>query len=308
VDWHNALENQVQLAKWLGSFLGKKTLMEWVEREVYGEPLKHGIYKQVIPLLPSTLMLSTPIFVAAEMCELVNHAREGFEPEPMLKEDFIVPWGFVYFEEPLYVLDRNQKPVSMGAFSWGPVGHSLDDEGYGEGVVITFFSSAWAVKDGFHEFHLKAMADFGAPELQIVHIAPVLFGIDPELESTDENGNPTGAKEWWQTIQTCLRLMQQHISERKAERPPRAARRRAESAGKKETDVMVIRLRRAHVEHATGETKEIPWSHQWIVNGHWRNHYYPKLKTHRQIWIHPYVKGPEDRPLVYKRRAYQWDR
>jgi len=41
----------------------------------------------------------------------------------------------------------------------------------------------------------------------------------------------------------------------------------------------------------------------------WRNQWYPSLSQHRQKWISPYVKGPEDKPLVVRpRRVYQWTR
>ncbi len=36
---------------------------------------------------------------------------------------------------------------------------------------------------------------------------------------------------------------------------------------------------------------------RWIVSGHWRNQYYPSMKTHRPKYIPSYVKGPEGKPL-----------
>jgi hypothetical protein len=45
-----------------------------------------------------------------------------------------------------------------------------------------------------------------------------------------------------------------------------------------------------------------------MVRGHWRNQWYPSLNAHRQRWISPYVKGPEDEELVLKDRVWVWDR
>jgi len=41
----------------------------------------------------------------------------------------------------------------------------------------------------------------------------------------------------------------------------------------------------------------------------WHDQWYPSEQIHRQIWISPYVKGPEDKPLIVRpRRVYQWER
>lgn len=42
----------------------------------------------------------------------------------------------------------------------------------------------------------------------------------------------------------------------------------------------------------------VEWSHRWVVSGHWRNQYIPSSGEHRPIWILPYVKGPEGKPLL----------
>ena len=56
------------------------------------------------------------------------------------------------------------------------------------------------------------------------------------------------------------------------------------------------------------EGEPVNWTHRWLVDGFWRSQWFPSLGRHRQIWISPYVKGPEDLPLVIKKRYYKWDR
>jgi hypothetical protein len=34
------------------------------------------------------------------------------------------------------------------------------------------------------------------------------------------------------------------------------------------------------------------------VNGHVRAQWYPSEQAHRLIWIAPYLKGPEDAPML----------
>lgn len=60
--------------------------------------------------------------------------------------------------------------------------------------------------------------------------------------------------------------------------------------------VKLIALRRAESsQHDGGDTRQVEWSCQWIVQGHWRNQ---KIKEgHRLIYIEKYIKGPEDKPL-----------
>lgn len=80
----------------------------------------------------------------------------------------------------------------------------------------------------------------------------------------------------------------------------RAARRRAERA-KLPSEVRYIDLR--HPEHAPtrSTSADVDWSHRWIVSGHWTNQPYgPAQSLRRPQWIAPYVKGPDDKPLVVK--------
>jgi hypothetical protein len=45
----------------------------------------------------------------------------------------------------------------------------------------------------------------------------------------------------------------------------------------------------------TTEQKERDF--QWLVSGHFRSQWYPSKQCHEVIWIAPYVKGPEGKPL-----------
>lgn len=62
----------------------------------------------------------------------------------------------------------------------------------------------------------------------------------------------------------------------------------------------VISLRKEiATEHGEqrGQETTIEWSHRWLVRGHWRRQFFPKRAAHAPIWIHPHVKGPEDKPF-----------
>jgi|SRR5580765_4718994 len=76
-----------------------------------------------------------------------------------------------------------------------------------------------------------------------------------------------------------------------------AKRRLAHQGWSSDPLVRVVKLRRADHSASSSESSESEWSCQWIVRGHWRQQFYPSKHTNHPLWITPYVKGPEDKPL-----------
>lgn len=72
--------------------------------------------------------------------------------------------------------------------------------------------------------------------------------------------------------------------------------------------VRVVQLRRRAPTHSasTDEDKKVDWSCQWTVGGHFRNQACgPNHADRRLTWVHPYVKGPDDKPLrVPQQKVY----
>jgi hypothetical protein len=106
-------------------------------------------------------------------------------------------------------------------------------------------------------------------------------------------------------------LMAQPIAVPVTERPGRAFRRRWERTAPTaphDGDVRVVTLRRAtHGGSGDGPEEDFgpEWSHRWIVRGHWRKQWYSSESVHRLIWISPFVKGPDDKPLVLKDTVFE---
>lgn len=76
------------------------------------------------------------------------------------------------------------------------------------------------------------------------------------------------------------------------------------------SSVRVIELRRREVTGgiSQGTHDQTDWSCRWIVNGHWRNQPYSNGER-KLIYILPYVKGPDDKPLrVPTHTVYQVSR
>ena len=106
-------------------------------------------------------------------------------------------------------------------------------------------------------------------------------------------------------------LMSQTIVEQAKETGDRTQRRRLERE-KCPTEIVVIQFRKRKYVNERGEeteeSKKIDWSHRWIVGGHWRWQPYKDPASggeiKKRIWISPYVKGPEDKPLVAKSKVF----
>ena len=96
------------------------------------------------------------------------------------------------------------------------------------------------------------------------------------------------------------------VSKHKAEN--RAQRKRIERENLP-SEVLVIQFRKTRYTSAEGgEERNVNWSHRWIVGGHWRWQPYKDPASggeiKKRIWISPYVKGPDDKPLKTKERVY----
>lgn len=76
------------------------------------------------------------------------------------------------------------------------------------------------------------------------------------------------------------------------------------------SEVVIVRLRRKSLDETSdGEpVGDVPWSHRWLVSGHWRNQWLPSRMAHRLQWIAGHVKGPQHKPLVVKDRVTAWVR
>ncbi len=71
-----------------------------------------------------------------------------------------------------------------------------------------------------------------------------------------------------------------------------------------ESVVNVIKLR-SIIRHSTaGEGEPVDWQCRWIVRGHWRDQWYPSLGKHQPIFISPFIKGPEDKPLKDAKKLF----
>jgi hypothetical protein len=247
-----------------------------------------------------------PVWVSSDVLDLVEVAAESFEPEPIYSDDVFIPGGFCLFERPLRFTDSYGRKTAYRAVQWGPfTQRRLDDDNgptgvHREGLMLALFGHREDPDDHWSNDE-RPMPLIGGSPLALNHMVPVVLG--------DDLGSEPAFHRMMKHIQVLWRLAQQEITVPGRERVSRPTWKRAAS-WRQIKEVVVLRLRRAHARDYEGDERDVEWSHRWMVSGHWRNQPY-KINgetVHRQIWIAPYVKGPESKPLVIKKRAVEFVR
>lgn len=80
----------------------------------------------------------------------------------------------------------------------------------------------------------------------------------------------------------------------------RTEKRQLGRIGYKEQPLLrVVKVRRLAPKESE-VSRSVDWSCRWEVEGHWRMQWFPSEGVHRPVYIHSYVKGPEDKPLKAK--------
>lgn len=304
---------------------------------------------QVREIQETIMFHAEPIAVEPDMMTLIEAAQQSFQPEPLRETDLITLTGFIVLPRPIVSKDIWGRQVSFRAFGWMPalrtkaipespamevaasmMGWGTETYGIWLGLYTHIDDPDSYTQEQF-ERHGEARVRANMPTLSLFHQEVWRFGEDYTKEppggwagihdgslykeaGIDFQAALDHRAEQFRVLQSIFRLMQQTIAVHATHHPDRATRRRAARAEYPEKEVTVIYLRRPrrddYQEPTTeAERKSIDWQSRWLVAGHWRNQYYASLGEHRQIWINPYIKGPEDKPLrVREKRAFVFGR
>lgn len=225
--------------------------------------------------------VAEPFWVASEMVALLHVAATKMPQQRLLATDLPCPHGVVAFAEPV---------AGVRGLMWseladtGIIIHTqLDDSGTGleTAYVWRFGHTPKESTEGFADLRSRSDSTVDQDRLGLLN----------------------------RYLSTFWTLSQQRLATPSRELGSRAARRRLERLGLSEiANVRVVRLRRVGPQQSADGSLSVVWSHRWMVSGHWRNQWLPSLKAHRLQWIAPYVKGPDDKPLVVKDTVKAWVR
>lgn len=305
--------------------------------------------RHVREIQEATMFHAEPIAVEPDMWTLIEAAQLSFEPEPLRADDLITPNGFILLPRPILSQDIWGRLVSYRAIGWMPslrapkfdipespalelaAGLMADPEVYG--IWLSLYTHIddpdYYTQEGIAKYGNRFRE--GMPVLSLGHQMPWEFGRDYRLKPPEKFAGMHDGSVYKEagidldvaiaqqvavlrSVQAIFRIMQQTIAVHAQHHPDRATRRRSQRAEYPEKDVTVIYLRRPRRDdyqerNGDGEHKEIEWKSRWLVAGHWRNQWFPSKNEHRQIWINPYIKGPEDKPLqVREKRAFVFGR
>ena len=335
--WQAAIQAHHEVLAFLHGSLSKEYIKAW-EADRYE---KYGL-SQAQPsaaagrfLLPDTYQ-ADPIYISPDMQQLVYAAMDGFDPtEECIEEDFFIKNGFAYLPEPFYSIANDGKKLAWRAISWNlthmwtlDMGQQVladkihqtgrtdftEDELKEAGITpdqeLVLRVCLWAHLDDVDDFPMPpdvaaTIKIMNTPWL-ISHMTAIPMAAVPEIRETRGEGDMAAA--WLVFLRVLNKVMAEKVIVKDRQRPPRPFRRYAEKKNWPVKDVTVIELRRRTTKDDEAGHSGRQYSHQWIVQGFWRNQWYPSLKKHRRKYIVEHVAGPKDKPLITKGRVWNLDR
>ena len=277
MSYSEALEEQVKIIRWLNTdaaaLFDRLEAADGQDRGALAQEAKRSLETA------ETYYWSPPI------CDVIAHTAATIPDWTLLPELLPSPAGWFYFARPLPFPSRENTSVRISAISWARheecvffiVWWRLDDMGKFRVCGLPMGAHPWGWRRSAEQCRQLSALDYDSP---------------------DDTGLRNGRDEL-NIIATCMAFLNQRILITPQQRAERHAVKRLERDGwTHEPLIRVVELRRkASQSRPSDDPKTVEWSHQWVVSGHWRQQWYASLQRHQPIWIMPFVKGPEDRPL-----------
>jgi hypothetical protein len=136
----------------------------------------------------------------------------------------------------------------------------------------------------------------------------VAYGQTLNPASSPDQETQPGAKFLCDLLATTLRFLRQQIVRPEARAVQNKGARQAltKKLGRTPPEVQVIRMREyADADQpARADAGERDWSGRWMVRGHWHQYRVgPGRQRLEPRYVAPYVKGPQDKPLVLRQKV-----
>jgi hypothetical protein len=310
MNWTHALDLQMDQVKWQTSDVGEK-LSEYFFASYFGKIFGTSIdmddeCRKFARNLAISLWRADTMFVTRDMQHVLLQAAHDLPDEVIFDlHTFITPNGFVIFEETVYGTDVNGKVIAVNALTWHTAPNPEDPDH--QVICIYFLTPTDDGEDHINREILPEWRERGlpVPPFALSHFYPTVDG--DTLPENDAQGAElvVGLLKMFMAMHL---LSHQKIGEPMQMRPPRATRRRW-NFKEGQRVITLITLRRKTVKKDDHEPQKVEWSRRWIVRGFWRRQWFPKAKRHDWVYIHEYIKGPEDKPLVItERRVFDFRR
>lgn len=225
-------------------------------------------------------------WLGTDACELIEAAWESMPPTTLTRDLAPDPSGFLCFERIHWgIASDRPDPVRVDYLQWFPTRIKGRDA-----LSIV----CW--QDGI-------TAGREIPYTGPLGRADWLYGDDTDapLPGLDPAALPSVVED--RRLLACIWQLssQASITDAVDSDVDRPTRRRLERRRQSVPKVRIINLAHRHraVSGDPGGHRDVEWTRRWIVSGHWRQQACgPGRTQHRPVYIAPFIKGPEDKPLV----------
>lgn len=251
--------------------------------------------------------------------------------------------GFVRFDRPIEVWDVRGKRMLAHFLVWGRVKDGQGNYGsglwwYNDTYTESDTTNEQAMIEALRnikpsevksalEIMQRASGRWSPISVQLVKanaaLGPPLYDpSDPGVAKTSavtqavkDGVEPQVVNNLTRYVHALWLMLNQTITITADEFPDRAGRKRATRRGLP-GKVTVIALRRAVYPHRQEGESLVEWSHRWPVRGHWAwrvcSADHPQAVTDApvkggigvRVYIAPYIKGPDDKPLVLTEKVF----
>jgi hypothetical protein len=307
--YSQALECQMDLVR---AWTGGRGLHKFVDSKIEALRLAHD------------LQLADPYFVSKEIGQLVEHAARSFPDNVSLTADLLMShFGWLYFSESIKCHNLRIK-----AFSWSPIrqrlpGHQLegielvpyvDDKIYPHPLKYSPLLFRLTVNNFIEaEKGIDHQRNLTEKERQLSKLAEIVTSLtseerikfDQEIndikQKINDPDNIIAEVDRIRIFLCLLSFMNQKLvvaqGQSASEQVKRRYRREHGQQHNPPAIKVIVLRRKEHAARLESEENKINWSYRWLVSGHWRQQWYSSIQAHKALWIHPYAKGPEDKPL-----------
>lgn len=294
------------------------------------------------PLLRRLTQAAYAYRVTPDMCQMVEYAASQLEDLDRFNPDLApTGCGIVRFDRGLKVRDIRDKIMRINWLVWGPGEFVVGDHNEPmTGTALWFFNDTWTEPDDI-DTHFKAQTiqRYGPERWELYErvkgrwstVGVSIVSRDQRLggaqwtpseeqrkQVEEEGDHAVPGTNSLRYVHALWLLLNQTVTLTEKHDLDRSGRRRAAKKGLP-TQVTVVSLRRAVRPNTPAHDSMIEWTHRWIVRGHWawrvcgRDHPQAQAAPVKggigvRVWISPYQKGPDDKPLVVTDKVYTLER
>jgi hypothetical protein len=281
--------------------------------------------------------------ISRDMVDVLRISQQQLPADMAMLDKEMLPseYGFLWFDRSWVSTDINERPTTTRALTWGPASETIDSWMPGQpsktrattaptktrGVRINFYGDTDDPDDWYNTEYIGKYPEYRLiqkemPRLQIDHSMYLPFNAqfyaadDAPPETFDKIKAKTSNSNLSRVFIALMLLMGQELTSLEEGYVPKTVAKRAMRAqipGR----VTVVTLRRRSSGHRNDDESLVEWRHRWMVRGHWAwRRCGPDLDGaidyegghRRRVYISPYVKGPENAPLIGTEKVYRLSR